>query len=143
LSGFEVRNLTQPNLADIRGTAEIDGTSGFLRLRWVYYDDQGDLPLNEDGGSWQLAVVAPTTFIVDEDGERLNWRLTCPNAASVCGQTSVAGDQSPDREPPRFFYGDLPRSAGTDLAQVARATRWAASVSQPDASCATGSRLMP
>lgn len=63
---------TQSSVAEIRGSAKIDGTPGFLLLRWVYYDDRGDLALNDDDGSWHLAVVAPNTYLVDENGDRLN-----------------------------------------------------------------------
>lgn len=62
---------TQSSVAEVRGTATIDGTTGLLLLRFVYYDDGGDLALNDDDGSWRLAIVAPHTYLVDEDGNRL------------------------------------------------------------------------
>lgn len=62
---------TQSSVAEIRGTATIDGTQGFLRLRWVLYDENGDLALTNENGRWHLAIVAPHTYLVDENGERL------------------------------------------------------------------------
>lgn len=62
---------TQSGVAEARGKATIDNTTGGLRLRWVRYDDEGNLALNDERGSWHLAVVAPHTYLVDEDGERL------------------------------------------------------------------------
>jgi ASC-1-like (ASCH) protein len=63
---------TQSSVAEIRGTATIDGISGKLRLRWVYHDAQGNSALNGEPGSWHLAIVAPHTYLVDDDGKRLN-----------------------------------------------------------------------
>lgn len=57
---------TQSSVAEVRGKATINGTTGNLRLRWVRYDDAGNLALNEEVGSWHLAVVAPHTYLVDE-----------------------------------------------------------------------------
>ncbi|MDF1595124.1 MAG: hypothetical protein P1T08_03330 [Acidimicrobiia bacterium] len=61
---------TQSCVAEARGKATIDGTTGNLRLRWVRYDNEGNLALNDEGGSWHLAVVAPHTYLVDEGDER-------------------------------------------------------------------------
>ena len=63
---------TQSSVAEARGEATIDGTTGNLRLRWVRYDGEGNLALNGEVGSWHLAVVAPHTYLVDEGGKRLN-----------------------------------------------------------------------
>jgi hypothetical protein len=62
---------TQSSVAEARGRATVDGSTGNLRLRWVRYDDKGNLALNVEGGSWHLAVVAPHTYLVDEAGKRL------------------------------------------------------------------------
>lgn len=62
----------QPSVAEAWGMATIDGTRAHLRLRWVRYDNEGSLALHHDPGDWHLAVVAPLTYLVDEDGERLN-----------------------------------------------------------------------
>lgn len=62
---------TQSSVAEVRGMATIDGTRADLRLRWIRYDNNGDLALNHDPGTWHLAVVAPPTYLVDEDGERI------------------------------------------------------------------------
>ena len=61
----------QSSVAEARGVATIDGTTTNLRLRWVYHDSQGNLALNREEGSWQLAIVRPRTYLVDENGERL------------------------------------------------------------------------
>ena len=61
----------QSSVAEARGVATIDGTTANLRLRWVYYDSQGNLALNREEGSWQLAIVSPRAYLVDENGERL------------------------------------------------------------------------
>jgi hypothetical protein len=63
---------TQSSVAEARGKGTIDGTTGNLRLRWVRYDDEGNLALNCEAGSWHLAVVAPRTYLVDEGDERQN-----------------------------------------------------------------------
>ena len=60
---------TQSSVAEACGTATIDGRTGRLRLRWVYYDAHGNLALNGEDGSWQLAVVAPRTFIHDDTSQ--------------------------------------------------------------------------
>ena len=57
---------TQSSVAEARGEATIDGTTGNLRLRWVRYNNEGNLALNDEAGSWHLAVVAPHTYLVDE-----------------------------------------------------------------------------
>ena len=57
---------TQSSVAEVRGKATIDGTTGNLRLRWVRYDDAGNLALNAEAGSWHLADIAPHTYLVDE-----------------------------------------------------------------------------
>src|SRR3990172_2958231 len=57
---------TQSSVAEARGKATIDDTTGALRLRWVRYDDEGNLALNDERGSWRLAVVAPHTYLVDD-----------------------------------------------------------------------------
>lgn len=62
---------TQSSVAEVRGSATIDGVSGNLRLRWVYFDSGGELAINGEAGSWHLAVVAPNTYLVDDDGARL------------------------------------------------------------------------
>ncbi len=62
----------QSSVAEARGVATIDGTAASLRLRWVYHDSQGNVALNGEDGTWQLAVIAPRTYLVDENGERLN-----------------------------------------------------------------------
>ena len=74
ITGVEIDRVeyTQSSVAEVRGCATIDGTSGNLRLRWLYYDADGDLALNSERGRWQLAVVAPHTYLVDDNGERLN-----------------------------------------------------------------------
>ena len=63
--------FTQSSVAEIRGSATIDGTNGNLRLRWVYYDAEGDVALNGEDGRWRLAIVAPHAYLVDDNGERL------------------------------------------------------------------------
>lgn len=60
------------SVAEVRGAAKIDGTSARLRLRWVYYDSEGQLAHNGDDGCWRLAVIAPHSYLVDENDERLN-----------------------------------------------------------------------
>ncbi len=74
VAGVEIERIeyTQSSVAEARGKATIDGTTGKLRLRWVRYDDGGNLALNGEAGNWHLAVVAPHTYLVDERGERLN-----------------------------------------------------------------------
>lgn len=62
---------TQSSVAEVRGMATIDGSRAHLRLRWTRYDSKGDLALNHDPGTWHLAVIAPPTYLVNEDGERL------------------------------------------------------------------------
>lgn len=62
---------TQSSVAEARGAATIDGKSGLLLLRFVYYDENGDLALNGKMGSWRLAIIAPVTYLVDEKGNRL------------------------------------------------------------------------
>lgn len=57
---------TQSSVAEARGRATIGGSTGNLRLRWVYYDDKGNLAPNGEDGSWHLVVVAPHTYLVDE-----------------------------------------------------------------------------
>jgi hypothetical protein len=57
---------TQSSVAEARGEATIDGTTGNLRLRWVRYNNEGNLALNDEAGSWHLAVVAPHTYLVDD-----------------------------------------------------------------------------
>ncbi len=61
---------TQSSVAEVRGKATIDSTTGNLRLRWVRYDNEGNLALNDEPGAWHLAVVAPHTYLVDEGDER-------------------------------------------------------------------------
>jgi len=61
---------TQSSVAEARGKATIDGTTGNLRLRWVRYDNEGNLALNDEAGTWHLAVVAPRTYLVDEVHEQ-------------------------------------------------------------------------
>lgn len=58
---------TQSSVAEIRDCAAIDGVSGDLRLRWVYFDSGGELAINGEAGTWHLAVVAPNTYLVDDD----------------------------------------------------------------------------
>ncbi|MEI2705355.1 MAG: hypothetical protein V9E89_08830 [Ilumatobacteraceae bacterium] len=58
---------TQSSVAEIRDCATIDGVSGDLRLRWVYFDSGGELAINGEAGTWHLAVVAPNTYLVDDD----------------------------------------------------------------------------
>jgi len=69
---FDRVEYTQSSVAEVRGTATIDVTTALLRLRWIHYDDCGDLALNDEGGAWCLAIVAPHTYLVDEQGERVN-----------------------------------------------------------------------
>ncbi|MCH7901471.1 MAG: hypothetical protein IH818_11260 [Acidobacteria bacterium] len=57
---------TQSSVAEARGEATIDGTRGDLRLRWIRYDEEGNLALNDERGSWHLAVVAPQTYLASE-----------------------------------------------------------------------------
>lgn len=58
---------TQSSVAEVRGSATIDGATGRLRLRWVHYNNEGNLALNGDPGSWRLAVVAPKSYLVTDD----------------------------------------------------------------------------
>lgn len=53
----------QSSVAEARGTATIDNKTGAFRLRWVRYDDDGNLALNDERGRWYLAVVAPHTYL--------------------------------------------------------------------------------
>ena len=64
-------DYTQSSVAEAKGRATIDGTTANFRLRWVRYDEDGNLALNAEPGKWHLAVVAPQTYLVDENGERL------------------------------------------------------------------------
>lgn len=74
VSGVEIERIdyTQSSVAETRGRATINDTTSNLRLRWVRYDEEGNLALNDEQGSWHLAVVAPHTYLVDENGERLD-----------------------------------------------------------------------
>jgi ASC-1-like (ASCH) protein len=63
---------TESSVAEARGKATIDGTTRNLRLRWVRYDNEGNLALNHEAGSWHLAVVAPHRYLVVEGDERQN-----------------------------------------------------------------------
>lgn len=63
---------TQSGVAEVRGWAKIDGTKGNLRLRWVRYGSESNVALNDDDGTWRLAIVAPHTYLVDDKGDRLN-----------------------------------------------------------------------
>lgn len=73
VSDVEIERIdyTQSSVAEARGSATIDETAANFRLRWVRYDDEGNLALNAEPGRWHLAVVAPQTYLVDENGERL------------------------------------------------------------------------
>ncbi len=57
---------TQSSVAEAKGHATINGTTGNLLLRWARYDANGNAALNEDEGRWHLGVVAPNTYLVDE-----------------------------------------------------------------------------
>jgi hypothetical protein len=74
VSDVEIERIDypQPSVAEAWGTARINDTRGHLRLRWIRYDDEGDLALHHEAGRWHLAVIAPDTYLVDENGERLN-----------------------------------------------------------------------
>lgn len=61
---------SQSSVAEARGKGTIDGTTGDFRIRWVRYDDEGNLALNNEAGGWHLAVVAPQTYLVDESEKR-------------------------------------------------------------------------
>ena len=63
---------TQSSVAEVWGSATIGDQTGILRLRWIKWTDDEDLAVNEEAGTWRLAVVAPNTYLVDEQGERLN-----------------------------------------------------------------------
>jgi len=54
ITGVEIDRVdyTWSSVAEVRGSATIDGTDGNLRLRWVYYDAEGDLALNGEDGRW-------------------------------------------------------------------------------------------
>lgn len=63
---------TQSSVAEVWGEATIDNRSGILRLRWVRWNEDGDLAIEGEEGTWRLAVIAPNTYLVDENGERLS-----------------------------------------------------------------------
>lgn len=60
---------TQSGVAEARGTATINDTAGAFRLRWIRYDEDGNLALNSEPGFWYLAVIAPSTYLVSRGAE--------------------------------------------------------------------------